>query len=85
MYTYQIEILIRENIMQNKSGKPCCGHGGVRPGCGRKPGVKTRPVRIPEWLIEELEKISDPRECIVNACVEQFGIKDRRLKTGEHD
>lgn len=51
-----------------------CSRGGSRPGCGRKPGVKTRPVRLPEWLLDELDKIDDPRVCIVKACKAQYGL-----------
>ncbi|MDV7103821.1 hypothetical protein R3X26_05285 [Vibrio sp. TH_r3] len=53
----------------------CCNRGGSRPGCGRKPGVKTRPVRLPEWLLDELEQIDDPRQCIVQACIEHFDLE----------
>ncbi|MFA0088070.1 hypothetical protein BCU70_13310 [Vibrio sp. 10N.286.49.C2] len=58
----------------------CCGRGGSRPGSGRKPGVKTRPVRLPEWLLEALEQIDDPRHCIIKACVEQYGIEPPHKK-----
>lgn len=55
--------------------RQCCGRGGHRPGCGRKPGVKTRPVRLPEWLLDALEEVGEPRHCIVKACIEQYGIE----------
>ncbi|MDR9827606.1 hypothetical protein RCJ22_18545 [Vibrio sp. FNV 38] len=58
-----------------KMKQSCCNRGGTRPGCGRKPGVKTRPVRLPEWLLDALEAIDDPRECIVAACQEKYGIE----------
>lgn len=63
--------------MSNQSEKKqhCCGRGGARPGCGRKPGVKTRPVRLPEWLLDALEDVGNPRHCIVKACMEQYGIE----------
>lgn len=53
----------------------CCGRGGARPGCGRKPGVKTRPVRLPVWLLEALESEGDLRDAIVHACKAQYGIE----------
>ncbi|MHA2936924.1 hypothetical protein ACXJY6_01375 [Vibrio sp. RC27] len=61
-----------------------CNRGGPRPGCGRKPGVKTRPVRIPEWLLDALEEIGEPRKCIVKACIAQYGIEHPRKKES-HD
>lgn len=61
----------------------CCNRGGPRPGCGRKPGVKTRPVRLPEWLLDALEEIDDPRRCIVQACIEQYGIKHPKSKESD--
>lgn len=56
----------------------CCGRGGARPGCGRKPGVKTKPVRLPEWLLEALEEVGEPRHAIVKACMAQYGIEHPR-------
>ena len=52
----------------------CCGHGGARPGCGRKPGVKTRPVRLPLWMLEKLAEQGDIRQAIINACIEQYQL-----------
>jgi hypothetical protein len=74
----------------SKCKKSSCGsRGGSRPGCGRKPGIKTRPVRLPEWLLEELEKIDDPRVCIVKACKAQYGLtspcSDSSHKSESHD
>ncbi|PSW17563.1 hypothetical protein C9I98_18710 [Photobacterium sanctipauli] len=63
---------------------PCGSRGGFRAGCGRKPGVKTRPVRLPEWLLDALEEIDDPRHCIVKACIKQYGIEPPRQKAS-HD
>ncbi|WP_132700875.1 hypothetical protein [Reinekea marinisedimentorum] len=59
----------------SENSQSCCGRGGKRPGCGRKPGVKTRPVRLPEWLLDALEEVGDPRKSIVKACMEQYGIQ----------
>ncbi len=52
----------------------CFGRGGVRTGCGRKAGVKNRPVRLPEWLLVALEEIGEPSYCIVKACIDVYGI-----------
>lgn len=57
-----------------KNNHRCCNRGGVRPGCGRKSGMKTRPVRIPEWLLEALSEYGEPRQCIVQACIKQYDI-----------
>ena len=54
----------------------CCGRGGARPGCGRKPGIKTRPVRLPEWLLESLVAQGDIRSAIVDACKQAYGITE---------
>ncbi|MCQ1060343.1 hypothetical protein ACQKPX_13780 [Photobacterium sp. DNB23_23_1] len=71
--------------MKENTNKHHCGsRGGSRPGCGRKPGVKTRPVRLPEWLLDALEDIDDPRHCIVKACIEHYGIEPPRQKDS-HD
>ena len=61
----------------------CCNRGGARPGCGRKSGVKTRPVRLPEWLLEALEELGEPRQCIVKACIEQYGIEHPHKKESD--
>ncbi|MBM7037167.1 hypothetical protein [Vibrio ulleungensis] len=58
----------------------CCARGGPRPGCGRKPGIKTRPVRLPEWLLDELESFGDPRQSIIEACKAFYGIDPQDAK-----
>ena len=58
--------------MPNKSNEACCDHGGKRSGCGRKPGVKTQPIRLPAWLLEQLSKEGDPRQLIIDACLAQY-------------
>ncbi|WP_196158096.1 hypothetical protein [Reinekea sp. G2M2-21] len=63
----------------------CCGRGGSRPGCGRKPGVKTRPVRLPEWLLDALEEQGDARHAIVHACVHHFNLKCPNPSEGNND
>ncbi|GAC19961.1 hypothetical protein GARC_2998 [Paraglaciecola arctica BSs20135] len=55
--------------MPNKSNEACCDHGGKRNGCGRKPGVKTQPIRLPAWLLEQLSEQGDPRQLIIDACL----------------
>ena len=60
---------------KTEDSQRCCRRGGARPGCGRKPGVKTRPVRLPEWLLDALEEKGDSRHLIIKACMEQYGIQ----------
>ncbi|MEH6577790.1 MAG: hypothetical protein V7731_12005 [Amphritea sp.] len=63
--------------MSFKSQKPhggCCDHGGKRSGCGRKPGIKTQPIRLPSWLLEQLNKQGDARKLIVDACIERYQL-----------
>jgi len=55
--------------MPNKFSQGCCDHGGKRNGCGRKPGVKTQPIRLPAWLLEQLSQQGDPRALITEACL----------------
>jgi hypothetical protein len=55
--------------MSNKSNEACRDHGGKRSGCGRKPGVRTQPIRLPEWLLEQLSIEGDPRQLIIAACL----------------
>ncbi|PKH03036.1 hypothetical protein CXF72_08485 [Psychromonas sp. MB-3u-54] len=57
--------------MPHKSNQACCDHGGKRSGCGRKPGVKTQPIRLPAWLLEKLSEQGDPRQLIIDACLAQ--------------
>jgi hypothetical protein len=57
------------NKMPNKPNETCCDHGGKRFGCGRKPGVKTQPIRLPAWLLEQLSEQGDPRQLIIDACL----------------
>jgi hypothetical protein len=57
--------------MSYKSNKVYCEHGGRRSGCGRKPGVKTQPIRLPAWLLEQLDKNGEPRTLIIEACLAQ--------------
>lgn len=57
--------------MPDKSNETCCDHGGKRNGCGRKPGVKTQPIRLPAWLLEQLSGEGDPRQLIIDACLAQ--------------
>ena len=54
--------------MPNNSSQACCDHGGKRSGCGRKPGVKTQPIRLPAWLLQQLSEQGDPRQLIIDAC-----------------
>lgn len=63
--------------MSDSTDKPdsCCGRGGARPGCGRKPGIKTRPVRLPVWLLDALEQQGDIRHAIIHACLSEYGIE----------
>ena len=62
-----------------------CKRGGARPGCGRKPGVKTRPVRLPEWLLDELERLGDPRELILDACQNRYELPCKTQPETEND
>lgn len=55
--------------MSDKFNKGCCDHGGKRTGCGRKPGVKTLPIRLPAWLLEQLSEQGDSRQLIIQACL----------------
>jgi hypothetical protein len=55
--------------MPNKSNDACSEHGGKRNGCGRKPGVKTQPIRLPAWLLEQLSEEGEPRQLIIDACL----------------
>ncbi len=84
MYIYQNPIESGLSLKDNSEKYHCSRRGGSRPGCGRKPGVKTRPVRLPEWLLDALEEIDEPRHCIVKACIEQYGIEPPRKKES-HD
>ncbi|OMH36199.1 hypothetical protein [Motiliproteus sp. MSK22-1] len=52
----------------------CCDHGGKRPGCGRKPGIKTQPIRLPRWLLEQLHEKGDARQLIIEACISQYQL-----------
>ncbi|WP_127558203.1 hypothetical protein [Saccharospirillum alexandrii] len=63
--------------MSDSTNKPggCCSRGGARPGCGRKPGIKTRPVRLPVWLLDALEQQGDVRHAIIRACQNEYGIE----------
>jgi len=72
-------------VSNSKNSSECCGRGGARPGCGRKPGVKTRPVRLPEWLLVELEKLGDPRELIKQACKEKFQLHCDHKSEAQND
>jgi hypothetical protein len=58
--------------MPDKMNKNCCDHGGKRSGCGRKPGVKTQPIRLPEWLLEQLSQQGDSRKLIIEACLSRY-------------
>jgi hypothetical protein len=58
--------------MHNESNEICRDHGGKRSGCGRKPGVRTQPIRLPEWLLEQLSKEGDPRQLIIDACLARY-------------
>ena len=55
--------------MPDKFNDVCCDHGGKRNGCGRKPGVKTQPIRLPAWLLEQLSQQGDARALIIEACL----------------
>jgi len=72
MYTYQVYPLLKSEKMSHKSNEGCCDHGGKRHGCGRKPGIKTQPIRLPLCLLEQLSKQGEPRELIINACLAQY-------------
>ena len=58
--------------MPKEFNQGCCDHGGKRNGCGRKPGVKTQPIRLPAWLLEQLSQQGDPRQLIIDACLGQY-------------
>lgn len=58
--------------MPHKSNEACCIHGGKRSGCGRKPGVKTQPIRLPAWLLAQMSEKGDPRQLIIDACLAQY-------------
>jgi len=49
-----------------------------------KAGVKTRPVRLPEWLLVALDEIGEPSHSIVKACIDQYGI-DHPAKKESHE
>jgi len=53
-----------------------CEHGGRRPGCGRKPGVKTQAIRLPEWLLEQLNQQGDARKMIIEACIDHYQLHE---------
>lgn len=57
--------------MPHKSHEVCSDHGGRRSGCGRKPGVKTKAIGLPVWLLEQLSEPGDPRQLIIDACLVQ--------------
>ena len=63
----------------------CCGRGGARPGCGRKPGVKTRPVRLPQWLLNELQRQGDARQAIIDACIAHYQLENLRSSEETND
>jgi hypothetical protein len=73
--------------MNNHDSKDhCCGRGGARPGCGRKPGVKTRPVRLPEWMLDALEEKGDVRKSIIQACIAYHKLDcPTQEEEGSHD
>jgi len=52
----------------------CCIRGGRRDGCGRKPGIKTAPIRLPNWLLEQLSEKGDTKQLIVEACIQQYQL-----------
>lgn len=52
-----------------------CERGGARPGCGRKPGIKTLPIRLPQWLINQLEQEGDVKQLIIDACKKQYNLQ----------
>jgi hypothetical protein len=58
--------------MANDIEKNCCNRGGKRSGCGRKPGIKTQPIRLPEWLLDQLNKQGDAKQLIIEACLTQY-------------
>lgn len=58
-----------------KNDHTCINRGGARPGCGRKPGIKTKPVRLPVWLLDALEQEGDAREAIVRACIQHYELE----------
>ncbi len=58
--------------MTNETKPNCCDHGGKRIGCGRKPGIKTQPIRLPEWLLTQLSLQGDPKQLILQACLAQY-------------
>lgn len=61
-------------MTQTKEKDTCCIRGGRRPGCGRKPGVKTQPIRLPNWLLEQLHEKGEARQLIVEACIKQYQL-----------
>ncbi|MGF1757250.1 hypothetical protein L4D76_04705 [Photobacterium sagamiensis] len=62
------------NSKSAETKRSCCDHGGKRPGCGRKPGIKTQPIRLPSWLLERLEQRGDARQLIIDACVSHYQL-----------
>ena len=44
-------------------------------GAGRKPGIKTKPIRLPLRFLEELESIGDPKTLIVDACQTTYDLE----------
>ncbi len=60
--------------MSEKTANACCDHGGKRTGCGRKPGIKTQPIRLPSWLLNQLSEQGDARKLIVEACVDRYEL-----------
>ncbi len=61
-------------MAQHLHTSPDCQRGGKREGCGRKPGIKTHPLRLPCWLLEELSAKGDPQTLIIQACMAAYSI-----------
>lgn len=67
-----------------KLNDACCDHGGKRSGCGRKPGIKTEPIRLPSWLLEQLREQGDARKLIVEACLDRYQLRcDETVATND--
>ena len=70
--------------MNQTPKKKCCDHGGKRMGCSRKPGIKTQPIRLPHWLLEQLNNQGDAKQLIIEACITHFNFSANK-KTSNND
>ena len=72
--------LPNNKLSNDENSHVCCDRGGARPGCGRKPGIKTQPIRLPKWLIASLEQQGDAKQMIIEACMKQYSLECRTDK-----